>query len=148
MKTFATLSVLIFSLTFTSCNETKKAIDIAGNVQLNGKYVVNSINGTTVVANNHPTLIFSALDQSIRGTTGCNSVFGKYTLDLYVLNFQDLAVSEKDCLQQNVKQTENSFLDALRNTGSYYLQDNMLTLYSKGDKKVLLTASKDTNAQN
>ncbi len=148
MKTFATLSVLILTVILCGCNETKKAIDIAGNVQLNGKYVVNQINGTTVVANNHPTLIFSALDKSIRGTTGCNSVFGKYTLDLYVLNFQDLAVSEKDCLQQNVKQTESQFLDALKNTGSYYLQDNVLTLYSKGDKKVLLTATKDANAQN
>lgn len=145
MKTFATVSLLIFAIIFSGCEETKKVIDVAGSVQLSGKYVVNDLKGATVAVNNTPTLIFSALDKSIKGTTGCNSVFGNYTLDLYTISFTDIAVSEKACLDSNISKIEKDFLETLNNTGSYNLQDNILTLYSKTDRKVLLKATKDTN---
>ncbi len=45
MKTIATLSLLIFTVIFTSCDETKKVIDVAGNVQLTGDYTVSALNG-------------------------------------------------------------------------------------------------------
>ncbi len=145
MKTFATVSLFIFAIIFSGCEETKKVIDVAGSVQLSGKYVVNDLKGATVAVNNTPTLIFSALDKSIKGTTGCNSVFGNYTLDLYTISFTDIAVSEKACLDSNISKIEKDFLETLNNTGSYNLQDNILTLYSKTDRKVLLKATKDTN---
>lgn len=147
MKTLATLSLLILAITFTGCDETKKVIDVAGSVQLNGMYTVNSINGKKINSNN-PSLTFSALDNSVNGTTGCNSVFGNYALDLYTINFGDLATTKKACLEQNIQQTEKDFLNALNKTGSYNLQDRILTFYSKTDRSVLLTATKDTNGQN
>jgi heat shock protein HslJ len=86
----------------------------------------------------------SALDNSFRGTTGCNSVFGNYTIDLYTIDFGNLAVSEMFCAEDEIMQTERQFLDALNNTGSYAIQNGALTLYSKIDRSVLLTATKDT----
>ncbi|CAM3323001.1 META domain-containing protein [Aequorivita lipolytica] len=145
MKTLATLSILIFTIFFTSCDETKKVIDVAGSVQLTGSYTVSSINGKKLTNTTNPTFTMSALDNSFRGTTGCNSVFGNYTLDLYSIGFGDLAVSEKMCMDKNIMKTERDFLDALNNTGSYDLQNGVLTFYSKTDRSVVLSATKDTN---
>jgi len=145
MKTFATVSILLFAVIFMGCDETKKVIDVAGSVQLTGSYTVNSINGKKLENTTNPTFTLSALDNSFRGTTGCNSVFGNYTIDLYSINFGDLAVSEKMCMDKNIMNTEKDFLNALNNTGTYGLQNGVLTLYSKNDRSVLLSATKDSN---
>ncbi|MGO3183943.1 MAG: META domain-containing protein [Aequorivita sp.] len=144
MKTLATLSLLIYTLIFTGCDETKKVIDVAGSVQLTGSYTVSAIKGKKPESTTKPTFKLSALDNSFRGTTGCNSVFGDYTLDMYAISFDNLAVSEKYCAEKGVMDTEHNFLDALNNTGSYDLENNVLTFYSKTDRSVLLTATKDT----
>lgn len=147
MKTLATLSLLILAITLTGCDETKKVIDVAGSVQLNGTYTVKSISGEKIMGAK-PSLTFSALDNSVNGSTGCNSVFGNYTLDLYTIDFGDLATTKKACAEKDVQKTEQNFLNALNKTGSYNLQDRILTFYSKTDRSVLLTATKDTNGQN
>lgn len=144
MKTLATLSLLVCTLIFTGCEETKKVIDVAGSVQLTGNYTVSAINGKKLASVPNPTFSLSALDNSFRGTSGCNSVFGDYKLDMYAISFDNLAVSEKLCAEQGVMDTERKFLDALNNTGSYALENNILTFYSKMDRSVLLTASKNT----
>ncbi|HBL79036.1 META domain-containing protein [Aequorivita vladivostokensis] len=143
MKTLATLSLILFAVIFTGCDETKKVIDVAGSVQLTGSYTVTALNGKKLVNTTNPTFTMSALDNSFRGTTGCNSVFGNYTIDLYAINFGDLAVSEKFCTEKEIMKTERDFLDALNNAGSYALENGILTLYSKTDRSVLLSAKKD-----
>ena len=143
MKTFATISLIIFTLIFTSCDETKKVIDVAGSVQLTGNYTVSAINGKNPASKINPTFSLSAIDNSFRGTTGCNSVFGNYSIDLYAIDFGDLAVSEKFCPEKEIMTTERDFLDALNNTGSYTLQNGVLTLYSKTDRSVVLSAKKE-----
>ncbi len=145
MKTIAYLSLFIFAVVFTSCDETKKVIDAAGNVQLTGNYTVLELNGVKTTISVVPTFTMSARDNSFRGTTGCNSVFGNYTLDLYAISFGDLAVTSKECAQKDIMKNERSFLDALNKTGSYDLKNNIITLYSKTDRSVLLRASKESN---
>lgn len=145
MKTITYLSLFIFAIIFTGCDETKKVIDAAGNVQLTGNYTVTEINGQKPGGTVVPTFSLSAVDNSFRGTTGCNSVFGSYTLDLYAINFGDLAVSAKECAEKDIMKNERNFLDALNNTGSYDVQNSVLTFYSKTDRSVLLKASKDKN---
>ncbi len=145
MKTLATLSLLIFTVLFTSCDETKRVIDVAGSVQLTGSYTVSVLNGSKMINATNPTFTLSALDNSLRGTTGCNSLFGNYTIDLYAISFNELAVSEKECTDTNLMKTEQEFLDALNNTGSYSLENGVLTLYSKTDRSALLSATKNGN---
>ncbi|HPF11775.1 MAG TPA: META domain-containing protein [Flavobacteriaceae bacterium] len=139
MKTVITLCCAILLL--AGCDETKQVIDAAGNVQLSGKYNVTEIGGSAV-SENVPHIIFTALDKGIKGNTGCNSFFGKYTLDLYALSFSEIASTEMAC-DQPIMDVENAFLNALNQTGSYALQNGILTLYSKTDRSVLLTASKE-----
>ncbi len=144
MKTFAALSLFIFAVFLSGCDETKKVIDVAGNVQLTGSYTVTALNGKKLSGTDNPTFTLSALDNSFRGTTGCNSVFGNYSLDLYAITFSDLAVSERECGEAEIMQNEREFLSALKNTGSYELQNNVVTFYSKNDRSVLLKAIKET----
>jgi len=134
----------LFAMT-TSCDETKRVLDVAGDVQLSGTYTVTQINSKASTANNtdEQTLSFAALDRSIRGNTGCNTFFGNYTIDLYAITIGDLAVTKKAC-SASVMTQEDNLLVALSNTGSYSLQDDTLTLLSKTDRSVLLTAKKQT----
>lgn len=140
MKTFYTLSIALFTLIFSSCDETKKVIEVAETVQLSGEYVVMEV-GETTLKGDPMTFTFTALDKSIRGNTGCNSFFGNYTLDAFVLSFGELAVSEKYC-DEPIMESERALMGALKNTGGYMMKDKVLTLYSKTDRSILLTAKK------
>lgn len=135
------IALCIIAIVVMSCDETKKVIDVAGNVQLSGKYNVTEIDGSTI-SENAPYISFFALDKTIRGNTGCNSYFGSYTLDLYALSFSDIGSTEMAC-DPPIMEVENTFLSALNNTGSYEIQNRVLTLYSKTDRTVLLKATKE-----
>ncbi|MCB0456352.1 MAG: META domain-containing protein [Flavobacteriaceae bacterium] len=141
MKNIIVLIVTFFFI--TSCDETKKVIDVAGNVQLSGKYNVTEL-GTTTSFEKVPYISFFALDKTIKGNTGCNSFFGNYALDLYALTFSDIASTEMAC-DQPIMDVENAFVAALNNTGSYEIQNGVLTLFSKTDRSILLKATKETN---
>lgn len=145
MKTAAFLTTLIVFIFASSCDETKKVLDVAGDVQLSGTYTVTQINNLSSDTGKatEQTLSFAALDRSIRGNTGCNTFFGNYTIDLYAITIGNLAVTEKGCVAP-IMRKERNFLNALKNTGSYSLQDDTLTLLSKTDRSVLLTAKKQT----
>ncbi|MBX2829524.1 MAG: META domain-containing protein [Flavobacteriaceae bacterium] len=144
MKTV--IAIVCSVVLFMSCDETKKVIDVAGNVQLTGNYTVTSLGGSPI-SENAPTLTMVALDKTIRGNTGCNSFFGNYTLDLYALSFSDIGNTEMAC-DPPIMDIESAFLEALRNTGSYDLENSMLTLYSKTDRSELLIARKERNEGN
>ena len=144
MKTFIT--IFFTALLFVSCDETKKVIDVAGNVQLSGAYKVSSIDNKAVTEGG-PTFNFFALDKTIKGNTGCNSFFGNYTLDLYAISFDDIGSTEMAC-DQPIMDIENAFLNGLRNAGSYALENSVLTIYSKADRSILMVATKDKAAEN
>jgi len=144
MKTFITILFTAFVL--VSCDETKKVIDVAGNVQLSGAYKVSKVNNTAV-SENAPTFNFYALDKTIKGSTGCNSFFGSYALDLYAISFSDIASTERAC-EQPIMDVENAFMNGLRNAGSYDIENSVLTIYSKSDRSVLMVAIKDKAAEN
>lgn len=145
MKKASILIMAFFGLLLnTGCDETKRAIDVAGSIQLSGTYAVSSINGENVKSTS-PTITFAALDKTVRGTTGCNSFFANYTIDLYALNIKELAVTEMYCEDKDIQKTERDFLDALKNTGSFTIENNILTLFSKTDRSVLAVGNKKTN---
>ncbi len=139
MKSLSTLLIICLAILTTSCDETKKVIDVAGTIQLSGTYNVTSLNATKNPVTQ--TMIFSALDKKVNGAAGCNSYFGNYTLDLYAITFNGVGSTKKMCAE-NEMTAENSFFKALDNTGSYSIENDVLTLYSKNDRNVLLTAQK------
>ena len=133
-------SLLIATLIFTGCDETKRVIDTAGNIQLSGKYNITSVKGVKGNVSG-ATVNFAALDKSVNGNAGCNDFYGNYTLDLYALNFGQIAATEQYC-DEPVMKTERAIIGALGSTGSYTLENDVLTLLSKTDRSVLLKATK------
>lgn len=129
-----------------ACDGTKNVVDVTGNNQLSGEYTITEITKTQIESNTL-TLSFSPLDKSVRGHAGCNSFFGNYTLDHYVLNFNDF-VSTKMYCEEHVMNIERAYLRALHQTGSYTLEDNILTLFSKVDRSILLNAKKISKEKN
>ncbi len=134
-------TLIAITLLFTGCDETKRVIDTAGRVQLSGTYNITKA-GDRAVSNPDVNITFTALDKSVRGNGGCNSFFGNYTLDLYALSFGDIAATEKYCEEESVNAIENEIMKAMRDTGSYTLENDVLTLLSKNDRTILLTAKK------
>ncbi|MAZ72952.1 MAG: hypothetical protein CMC70_07370 [Flavobacteriaceae bacterium] len=141
MKTI--LSLFLVTLLFAGCDETKRVIDTAGKVQLSGTYTITMPASPKTTANDTK-ITFAALDNSFRGNAGCNEFFGNYTLDLYALNFGEIAATESYC-DEPVMKVERAIFSALGNTGSYTLENDILTLLSKNDRSVLLTATKVKN---
>ena len=140
MKKFIT--IVVIALLITACDETKKVVNVTENVQLSGAYRISSISNKAV-SENAPFINFIALEKTIRGNTGCNNFFGNYTIDLYALSFNDIGSTEMAC-EQPIMDVENAFLQALRNTGSYDIENSVLTLYSKNDQSIILVAIKKT----
>jgi len=146
MKTLNTLILLPFIMMIGACDETKNVIDVAGNINLTGEYTITEISETELQTDTL-TLSFSALDKIVKGYAGCNSFFGNYNLDLYALSFNDFASTERYC-EEEVMIVERAYLKALHQTGSYTLQEHVLTLFSKTDRSVLLKAKKNTKENN
>jgi heat shock protein HslJ len=140
------ISILVISVMFMGCDETKKVIDAAGQVQLSGTYSITAISGNNI-AENAPNITFATLEKKVNGSTGCNRFFGTYVLDLYALSFSGIASTEMAC-PEPIMSNEYAFLSALDQCGSYALENGILTLYSKTDRSVLLTAIKQNIKEN
>lgn len=136
MYSFLVVSILILTV---SCDETKKAINTAGNVQLNGNYDIKEVMGENY-ASKDLVLSFDALNKSVNATTECNNMFGTYTIDLYALNFGEMASTKKYC--EGKMEAEEKLGEVFQNTGSYSLESGALQLFSANDRSLLLTATK------
>lgn len=145
MKQFAILNIIILSLLTTGCNSTKNKIGAAAVSDLQGSFTVTESEETTSKAETI-TFTLSPKKKTIKGTTGCNSFFGRFEIDVYAINFLDIAASERYC-SEPIMDAERLFLNALQQTGSYAIKDGKLTLYSKTDRSVVLKAVKNPNTE-
>lgn len=130
---------ILFLIFITSCDETQRVINTAGNVQLNGNYTINEVKGKSYTPKGL-VMAFDALNKGISVTTECNNMFGTYTLDLYVINFSEMASTKMYC--EGKMDAEQEIGSALSETGSYTLDAGVLKLFSKNDRSLLLTATK------
>ena len=146
MKTLNTLILLTLIFLMGACDGSKNVVDMSGKINLTGDYTITEITETEIELNTL-TLSLSDLDKSVRGHTGCNSFFGNYSVDHHTLSFNEFAVTERYC-DEPVMRVERAYLEALHQTGSYALQENILIFLSKEDKHVLLKAKKNTNENN
>lgn len=139
MKTIYSILVLSVLILTVSCDETQKAINTAGNVQLNGNYNINEVMGENYTSKDL-VISFDALNKSVNATTECNNMFGTYTIDLYALNFGEMASTKKYC--EGKMEAEEKLGEVFEKTGSYSLESGVLQLFSANDRSLLLTATK------
>jgi len=135
MKKIITLSTLVLIVLFISCNGAKKASATASNEIITGKYEIRAIQGEPF--NGKLFIMIDTSEKRISGKTGCNSYFGNYTISRNDFTFGPIGATEMYC-EENVMKIENSLFEAFRNTTSYNFDNNMLTLSSKENGKVLV----------
>ena len=140
MKTLFKISIICCLFIAASCDETKKVIDTASQVQLTGDYTVNMVNNNKI--DNNITIAFNPLNKQINGDAGCNSYFGSYNVSNFELTFSGVGSTKKLCQPASIMKSEQEFLSALDNVGSYRLNNNVLTLYSKIDNAIVISANK------
>lgn len=143
MKTFTVLSLIVLAIVFTNCNETKKIIEDAGSDQVMGTYHVTELNDTKVSKDKGMSFEISEFNKSIKGTTGCNSFFGAITKEGHSLRITEMNISENYC-DEVIMKSEQSLMRAFNATASYTLKEQILTLHSGSDQRIILIAIKDT----
>jgi heat shock protein HslJ len=97
---------------------------------LNTNWDLVTMNGEAPIDGAVPTLSFE--DESVNGTTGCNSYFGSYTLDGTNLSIGQVGQTEMFC-EERMEQ-EQSYLQMLMSAVSLTLENETLTIHtSEGD---------------
>ncbi len=139
MKKNILLSTLLLTFIFTSCNGNKKVAEVSQQELLSGKYEILSIQETQLYSKLF--IEFNAADDKISGKTDCNSYIGGYTLENNKIIFQPITVTKMYC-EEHVMKVEHNLFKALKNTATFTLDNNMLTLISENNGGITLKAYK------
>lgn len=96
---------------------------------------------TPVLPGADVTLQFAAGGQ-VTGSSGCNSFGGQYKLNGNNISFDQLISTLRACVDPNVNQQEQRYLDALNSTGKVELTTSSLKIwYDNGNSVLNLTPS-------
>ncbi len=130
---FAALAFTICCLFFSAC--TIKSTTIAGEQSsVQGTYwMLLSLEGQDVPAANDTRMAYIRFEEEggeVKGYTGCNNFFGKYTLQNTTLRLSDLGSTRMMC--PNIEQ-ENKLMSILRRVDSFNIAERLLTLYAGGE---------------
>ena len=133
------LTSIALCLFICGCNQTKKVVADTPQALLSGVFTVLTINGEKI----SPTAIlrFNKADNKIWGNAGCNDFSGKYTQDASSLNIGLLTSTKMYC--DGAMKNEFAIQRVLKNVGTFDISNRTLTLYSRIEKKPLLTAIKN-----
>jgi heat shock protein HslJ len=92
-----------------------------------------SIDGEEIpIVEGHPiTLVFDE-DQSAGGSSACNSYFGGYEISAGAISFSDIGMTMMACVDQEVMDSEDSYLAALARVDSFTSDGTSLVLTGEG----------------
>ena len=133
------VNILLFLLVFSSCKETNKVVANTNSEVPSGKYEIRSIQGKALSSKQY--ISFIASENRISGKTDCNGYMGPYTIDKNTINFGPMKTTKMYC-EEHVMETERSFFIALKNTATFVIDNNMLSLVSGDTGAVMLKALK------
>lgn len=86
------------------------------------------------------TATFESNEGQVRGSSGCNSYFGKYEVNGDKLTIQEMAWTEMACLEpEGVMEQETEYLSILSKAVNYQIKDGKLQIDS-GDQMLVFVA--------
>ena len=127
MKKSIVLSSLLLLVILISCKETKKVAENDTPVVPSGKYEIRAVQGK--ILNTKQYITFNASENKVSGKTDCNGYMGGYTIDKNSIDFGPVTATKMYC-EEHVMEAERQFFRALKNTITFVLDNNMLTLVS------------------
>lgn len=77
-----------------------------------------------------------------RGSTGCNTFFGRYELDRERLRFGPLASTRRACIDPETNRQESAFLKALGETRAWRIVGETLILVGEAGELARFTAQR------
>ncbi len=122
-------SILFLTLVFvfSSCNETKKVVEVESNEILSGKYEIKSTQG---VPANKLFFEIDASENKISGKTNCNTYGGNFSVTNNEINIGPLMVTKMYC-EEHVMKEEHSIFKAFGDAKTFVYDNNMFTLSSE-----------------
>jgi heat shock protein HslJ len=141
MKQTIKFSVLIFSLFFISCKETKTTVEKKMINVYSGNYEIKSLNNQQLERKMFFTI--DSNENKISGKTDCNTYFGNYIVTNNKIEIEPLGVTKMYC-EDDVMKVESELFKAFRSTITFNFDNNMLTFYNK-EGNLIIRAYKITN---
>ncbi len=142
MKQAIKFSILIFSLFFISCKETKPSVEKTMTNLYSGNYEIKSLNNQKLERK-----LFFTIDSNenkISGKTDCNTYFGDYVVtNNNKIEIELLGVTKMYC-EDNVMKVESELFKAYSNTIAFNFDNNRLTFFNK-EGNPIIRAYKTTN---
>jgi heat shock protein HslJ len=142
MKQAIKFSILIFSLFFITCKETKPSVEKTIINIYSGNYEIKSLNNQKLERK-----LFFTIDSNenkISGKTDCNTYFGDYVVtNNNKIEIELLGVTKMYC-ENNVMKVESELFKAFRNTITFNFDNNRLTFFNK-EGNLIIRAYKITN---
>ena len=153
MNTKIIFLLLVFSISFASCNDTSKPeksednknmkqknieVNKTNSMFINTTWLLESINGEKVV---YPAdykqnfIIFTSEAEGFKfsGFAGCNNILGKYDVgDHGEIGIENVASTRKMC---SFMELENNYIKMLKEITSYKIDGHLMTVFS-GDKLI------------
>jgi heat shock protein HslJ len=123
-------SILVVILV-VSCSSTKQQTPVFPY----GEWKLQSLNSSDVSTLTKPIVIrLDTLEKRVSGFAGCNQFFGTYSANNNAITFSGIGSTKMFC--DAPQQTENDFLKALQEVGSFQTDGKTLTFY-KGESMPL-----------
>ena len=142
MKQAIKFSILMFSLFFITCKETKPSVEKTIINIYSGNYEIKSLNNQKLERK-----LFFTIDSNenkISGKTDCNTYFGDYVVtNNNKIEIELLGVTKMYC-ENNVMKVESELFKAFRNTITFNFDNNRLTFFNK-EGNLIIRAYKITN---
>lgn len=133
MKSLYAFAIAVLSL--ASCSSVKQSVKLLGD----DTWQLVGIQGAVIQQSPEvPNIKFDHAEQRISGNTGCNGFGGEYALNAKALTFSKIISTQRACLES--MDTENKYMNALRNVNGYVVKDGTLLLTQDG--KTLLEFKK------
>jgi heat shock protein HslJ len=118
----------MFYLLVVSCNSPKEAM---GKSQIRqsppaGNYIITQIGDNDAISSKL-NISFDDKSNQVSGFAGCNTFFGRYTIEGNTIKFGPIGASKKFC-KKEINAVESEFLKVLNNANSFSVKDKVLLL--------------------
>jgi heat shock protein HslJ len=128
--TIILIMVTLVGLTLTACSSSA-----AGQALTESLWLLTELNGQSPIPETSINAQFDE-DGRVSGSSGCNTYSTTYNVSGEQLTFGEEIITTLLVCQEPVMEQENEYLQVLRDTATFQIEESNLTLYDVGDKEL------------